>query len=127
MPYIVVVIDELADLMITAKKPFQEVVCRLAQKYRACGIQIIAATQRPSVDIVTGLIKANFPARISCRVTSHVDSRTILDHGGAEKLLGKGDSIIDCEEYDFVRFKGAFLSEDDIIKFAAKKRSFWRN
>jgi len=125
MPYIVVVIDELADLMMASKKEIQELICRLAQKSRACGIHLIVATQRPSVDVVTGLIKANFPSRISCRVSSAIDSRTILDRGGAERLAGKGDAIIDCPGYKFQRFKGAFIEEDDIQQGIKASRSWW--
>jgi S-DNA-T family DNA segregation ATPase FtsK/SpoIIIE len=125
MPFIVVVIDELADLMIASKKAVQILICRLAQKSRACGIHIVMATQRPSVDVVTGLIKANFPARISCQVSTIADSRTILDKSGAEKLTGKGDAIIDCSGYEFKRFKGAFLTESDIISNVRKKQNWW--
>lgn len=124
MPYIVVVIDELADLMAVAKKEVQGLLCQLAQKSRACGIHIIAATQRPSVDVVTGLIKANFPARIACRVISNADSRVILDRIGAEKLLGNGDAIIDSVEHDFKRFKGAYLSEREIVQMTQTK-NWW--
>lgn len=116
MPYIVLIIDEFSDLMHSSKKEFQKNLCMLAQKSRACGIHIIIATQRPSVDVVTGLIKANFPARISCMVSSLTDSRVILDSGGAEKLLGKGDSIINAPGYDMVRFQGAYLNQEEILK-----------
>lgn len=125
MPFIVVVIDELADLMMVSKKTVQETICRLAQKSRACGMHIIAATQRPSVDVVTGLIKANFPARISCQVSSIADSRTILDRAGAEKLVGKGDAIIDCQEYRFKRFKGSFIEESDIETNVDRRKTWW--
>jgi len=114
MPYIVVVIDEFSDLMHTAKKEFQRNLCLLAQKSRACGIHIIMATQRPSVDVVTGLIKANFPARISCRVSSLPDSRVVLGCSGAEKLLGRGDALIHSVGHDMVRFQGAFIQSDKI-------------
>jgi S-DNA-T family DNA segregation ATPase FtsK/SpoIIIE len=125
MPFIVVIIDELADLMMASKKVVQELVCRLAQKSRACGIHLIMATQRPSVDVVTGLIKANFPARISCQVSSAIDSRTILDKNGAETLVGKGDAIINCSEYSFKRFKGSFLNEMEILDIVNNKTSLW--
>lgn len=125
MPYIVVVIDELADLMMVSKKATQEYVCRLAQKSRACGIHLVIATQRPSVDVVTGLIKANFPARLSCQVSSAIDSRILLDRGGAERLAGKGDAIINCSEYKFTRFKGSYISERDIILSVKNKKSWW--
>ena len=126
MPYIVVVIDELSDLMMSAKKEMQEAICKLAQKSRACGIHLVVATQRPSVDIITGLIKANFPARICCQVSSSVDSRTVLDKNGAEKLTGKGDSILDCSGFKFKRFKGSFVTKENILENIKHKQSWWR-
>jgi len=124
LPYIVIIIDEFSDLMHTAKKEFPKKLCMLAQKSRACGIHIIMATQRPSVDVVTGLIKANFPARISCRVSSLTDSRVILGCSGAEKLLGKGDSLISSVGYDMIRFQGAYISPDEIQNLCeTQKRS----
>jgi len=125
MPYIVVIIDELADLMMVSKKMTQEYVCRLAQKSRACGIHLVIATQRPSVDVVTGLIKANFPARLSCQVSSAIDSRILLDRNGGERLSGKGDAIINCSEYKFTRFKGSYISERDIILNIKSKKFWW--
>jgi len=127
MPYIVLVMDELADLMMTAKKQVQDLVCRLAQKSRACGIHLIAATQRPSADIVTGIIKANFPSRLSCQVSSATDSRVVLDRNGAEKLAGNGDAILDAPGYPFVRLKGAYLSESDIASVVRRHagRPWW--
>lgn len=125
MPFIIVIIDELADLMMVSKKGTQDLICRLAQKSRACGIHLVVATQRPSVDVVTGLIKANFPARLSCQVSSAIDSRILLDRGGAERLVGKGDAIINCFEYNFKRFKGAFLSEREILDNVRNKKSWW--
>jgi len=126
MPYIVVVIDELADLMMISKKESQELICALAQKSRACGIHLVVATQRPSVDIITGSIKANFPAKISCKVSESVNSRIILDRNGAENLVGKGDAIIDCAEHSFKRFKGALIEEDDIVANVNGRTRWWR-
>lgn len=127
MPYIVLVIDELSDLMMSAKREVQEMISQLAQKSRACGIHLILSTQRPSVDVITGVIKANFPARLSCHVTSAIDSRVIIDKNGAEKLSGNGDSIFDSSKYPFIRFKGSFLDEKDILDLLKKyaSKSFW--
>ncbi len=115
MPKIVVIIDELADLMMTSGRHIEEPITRLAQKARACGIHLILATQRPSVDVITGLIKANFPARLSFQVTSRVDSRTILDCIGAERLLGGGDMLfLPPGTARVQRLHGAFVSEAEI-------------
>lgn len=114
MPFLVIVIDELADLMLTAAKEVEMSVVRLAQLARAAGIHMILATQRPSVDVVTGLIKANFPCRISFQVTSKHDSRTILDQVGAEHLLGKGDMLFKPGGGRLQRMHGAFVSDEDV-------------
>lgn len=115
IPYIVVVIDELADLMMVSTKEVEEYIARLAQMARASGIHLILATQRPSVDVLTGIIKANFPARISCQVSSKVDSRTILDTNGAESLLGYGDMLFLSPGYGRLqRLHGPFVSEGEI-------------
>jgi S-DNA-T family DNA segregation ATPase FtsK/SpoIIIE len=114
LPYLVLVIDELADLMMAAFEEVEHTLCRLAQLARAVGIHLIVATQRPSVDVVTGLIKANFPTRISFAVTSQVDSRTILDMGGAEKLLGRGDMLfMPTEAAKPKRLQGCYVSDTE--------------
>ncbi|MDR1124970.1 MAG: DNA translocase FtsK 4TM domain-containing protein [Deltaproteobacteria bacterium] len=122
MPYLVVVIDELADLMLTAGKDVETSIVRLAQLARAAGIHLIIATQRPSVDVVTGLIKANFPCRVSFQVTSKVDSRTILDGMGAEQLLGKGDMLFKPAGGQIRRLHGAFVPDEDVGAVA----DYWR-
>jgi S-DNA-T family DNA segregation ATPase FtsK/SpoIIIE len=114
LPYIVVVIDELADLMFTAASDVEDSIARLAQMGRASGIHLILATQRPSVDVITGIIKANFPARISFQVSSKVDSRTILDTHGAEQLLGKGDMLLMLPGARTIRVHGALITEEEI-------------
>jgi len=123
LPYIVIVIDELADLMMVSSSTVEQYICRIAQLGRASGIHLIIATQRPSVDVITGLIKANIPSRIAFAVSSNVDSRTILDRAGAEKLLGKGDMLylpVDASEPR--RIQGAFISGDEVEKVV----DFWR-
>ncbi len=127
LPYIVVVIDELADLMMVAQDKVESTITRLAQLSRAVGIHLILATQRPSVDVITGVIKANFPARISFKVASKVDSRTVLDLNGADKLLGKGDLLFLMPgEAKLIRGQGAFVVDEEInrvVEFVSKQRT----
>ena len=117
MPFILIVIDELADLMMVAKKEVEESVVRLAQMARAAGLHMLLATQRPSVDVITGLIKANMPSRLSCRVTSKTDSRTILDANGAEHLLGRGDMLyLSPGQHGLKRVHGCYVADDEVAK-----------
>lgn len=123
MPYIVIIIDELADLMMMAPDDVETLICRLAQMARATGIHLIIATQRPSVDVVTGLIKANFPSRMAFAVTSQIDSRVILDQPGAEQLLGRGDMLFTAADSPrTLRVQGTYLTDDEVEKIVR----FWR-
>lgn len=127
LPYIVVVIDELADLMMTARTEVEDSIIRLAQLARAVGIHLVVATQRPSVDVITGLIKANFPARIAYQVASKVDSRTIIDSVGAEQLLGNGDMLFTPGGQRPIRLQNAFITTDEveaITEFIGKQRGY---
>jgi S-DNA-T family DNA segregation ATPase FtsK/SpoIIIE len=120
----VVVIDELADLMMVVGKKIEELIARLAQKARAAGIHLILATQRPSVDVITGLIKANIPTRIAFQVSSKIDSRTILDQMGAEALLGMGDMLYMASGTGLpVRVHGAFVSDEEVHRVVATSRA----
>ncbi|WP_164905815.1 DNA translocase FtsK, partial [Streptococcus parasanguinis] len=115
LPLIVVIVDELADLMMVASKEVEDAIIRLGQKARAAGIHMILATQRPSVDVISGLIKANVPSRVAFAVSSGTDSRTILDENGAEKLLGRGDMLFKpIDENHPIRLQGSFISDDDV-------------
>jgi S-DNA-T family DNA segregation ATPase FtsK/SpoIIIE len=123
LPYIVLVIDELADLMMTAAEDIERQICRLAQMARATGIHLILATQRPSTDVITGLIKANFPSRIAFAVTSQIDSRVILDTPGAERLLGRGDLLLMRPDVGKLqRIQGCFVADEEISQIV----QFWK-
>lgn len=126
LPYIVLIVDELADLMMTAGKEVEQPIARLAQLARAIGIHLVVATQRPSVNVITGLIKANFPARLSFKVTSKIDSRTILDTGGAEQLVGMGDMLLSSNS-DIIRLQCPFVDTneiEDICEFVGNQRGY---
>lgn len=124
MPYIVIVIDELADLMMVSPQIVEDAISRIAQKARACGMHLLVATQRPSVDVITGLIKANIPTRIAFSVSSQVDSRTMIDSAGAERLLGKGDMLfVENGSGKSVRLQGPFVSDEEIDRITNYCRS----
>ncbi len=123
MPYIVLIVDEMSDLMLIAGKEIENYIQRLSQMARAAGIHIIMATQRPSVDVITGTIKANFPTRISFQVSSKIDSRTILGEQGAEQLLGKGDMLFMSSANRIIRIHGTYVSESEIEKVNSFLRS----
>jgi S-DNA-T family DNA segregation ATPase FtsK/SpoIIIE len=126
MPYIVVVVDEFADLMVVAGREIEAAVQRLAQMARAAGIHLIMATQRPSVDIITGTIKANFPTRISFKVASKIDSRTILGEQGAEQLLGQGDMLFASGQGRMLRVHGPFVADEEVESSSAYLRALGR-
>jgi DNA segregation ATPase FtsK/SpoIIIE-like protein len=127
LPYIVIIIDEFADLMMVAPKEVENYITRIAQKARAVGIHLVLATQRPSVDVITGIIKANFPARVAFQVAQKIDSRTIIDQNGAEKLLGKGDMLYQSPTSSFpVRIQGAYISEEEVMLVVKRACSFGR-
>jgi len=120
LPYIVVVVDELADLMMIAADKVETAIARLAQLARATGIHLILATQRPSVDVITGVIKSNFPARVAFKVSSQIDSRTVLDTKGADKLIGRGDMLfLDPSKEKPIRGQGTLISDDEINRIVA--------
>ena len=123
MPYIVVVVDEMSDLMLVAGKEIENYIQKLSQMARAAGIHIIMATQRPSVDVITGTIKANFPTRISFQVSSKIDSRTILGEQGAEQLLGKGDMLFMSSANRIIRIHGPYVSEKEIEQITSVLRA----
>ena len=123
LPYLVVIVDEMADLMMVAGKDIEGAIQRLAQMARAAGIHVILATQRPSVDVITGTIKANFPTRISFQVTSKIDSRTILGEQGAEQLLGQGDMLYMAGGGRINRVHGPFVSDDEVEKVVRHLKS----
>jgi S-DNA-T family DNA segregation ATPase FtsK/SpoIIIE len=127
MPYIVIIIDELADIMQAYPRELEAAIVRLAQMSRAVGIHLILSTQRPEVNVITGLIKANVPARIALRVPTQIDSRTILDQGGAEKLLGQGDMLAMIGDSQPERLQSAFISEDEVKSVVAYLKNAFKN
>jgi S-DNA-T family DNA segregation ATPase FtsK/SpoIIIE len=124
LPYIVVIVDEMADLMMVAGKDIEGAIQRLAQMARAAGIHVILATQRPSVDVITGTIKANFPTRISFQVTSKIDSRTILGEMGAEQLLGQGDMLYMAGGGRITRVHGPFVSDEEVEEVVTHLKAY---
>lgn len=123
IPKILIIIDEISDLMVQDKKngPFQEALCRLAQKSRAAGIYLVIATQRPSVDVISGVIKANFPARIALKTSSKTDSRVVLDTGGAEVLIGRGDALMKSYQHELLRFRFPLIEPSSLVKQIKEK------
>jgi len=129
LPYIVTIIDEFSDIQRSYKKEFQTTVCSLAQRGRASGIHLIISTQRPSCDVINGVVKTNFTSRIALRTATSVDSRVVLDRNGAERLLGSGDSLLCAGNYDMIRFQSAYIGIPDIEKICRenlrKEKKWW--
>lgn len=126
LDYIILVVDEFSDLILTAKREFQDRICLLAQKSRACGLHCVIATQRPSARVINGEIKVNFPSKICFKMASMVDSRVVLDRSDASKLFGRGDGLLITEGHDLTRFKGAFVEANTIKGLAALNEISWK-